>query len=72
MSYEEALDEVQWLIEKRVGRNNHDDPTWETYWTLVNGYEAIHACICELIRHCNNAEVAEKAHQLLQKMESNS
>ena len=68
MSYEEALDEVQWLIEKRVGRNNDDDPTWETYWTLVNGYEATVECIRELLQYCNHAETAEKAYQLLDKM----
>ena len=72
MKYEEAICDVQTLIERAVGINNEDDPMWETYWCLADGYDAAVECIRELLEYCNNPAAAEKAWKLLDKLEGKS
>lgn len=68
MNHTEAMNNVQDMIDSRVG-NNHDHPLWDTFWYLDESHKACVECIKDLLQHCNHVETAENAWRLLDVLE---
>lgn len=62
---------LQEMTEDKYGEKEtpKNEKYWNTYWWFNESTKATIACIRELLQYCNNAEVAEKAWLLLDKME---